>query len=305
MSANVLVHCPQNSGCSLFTLHLCWLLDAACQPDLPPCAPSVSNQLVSEACLPCTSLGSWVMKATVVADRFDVFRTHRHRFARRILFLNDPVKKMQTIMKKHWREDCGGLRAKQQQVDELFAHRQAEYDATIYQEDAANWTLLSSHLRRLGLLSPAVQARSHRPISIAAIATRTAAVLNFSTPTFAFEKFFVQVQDGLSRQTYPLRLGNTRYNFTEPEQQPLPPYEALVSSMFRNSAGRPPEDAVVCAVAAWEPHLTARYHGTGRCGPESQAPTCSEGGCQKATGSFGVPGVVASSAHPDISLMDD
>ena len=118
----LLVHCPQNSGCTLFTLYMCHLLSTACQPDLPACEQPAStarnnykNYAQEHASTPsalapfvgpmlgAAGAGSWVMKATIVGRYMDMFsRTKRH-FTHRILFFNDPVRQLQSLSAKKWR----------------------------------------------------------------------------------------------------------------------------------------------------------------------------------------------------------
>ena len=248
--SDVIVHCPQNSGCTLFTLYLCQLLGAACQPDLPPCEDKgfgrAPDLLSDKREIP------WVVKATIVEEKLDVYAHWRPHFAHSILFLNDPVRQNRSISAKPWRENCGGLETKQRRYDELFASDQKQYDTTIFQDEATNWTRMRPHLHRLGLLSRKVEARAHNPISIPAIARRTAAVLNYTAPTVHYHEFKAEILDKSARRFY-MRLGNTHYNYTKKEPNPLPPYKDTYKIRSYNKTQ-------VCEIAAREPYLTSLYH---------------------------------------------
>mmetsp|Transcript_56551 Transcript_56551/g.93456 ORF Transcript_56551/g.93456 Transcript_56551/m.93456 type:complete len:353 (-) Transcript_56551:232-1290(-) len=155
----VLIHCPQNSACTMFALYLCELLNAVCRPDTD-CA-DVDVWHVPESL-------SYVHKATFNGGGVDNIETSRvTRFTHRILWFRDPVQNYLSLVRKRYCRNCGGFAQKWASVELSYrAHYERTltpfYDAVIFEEDYYKPARLVALLWRLGLRGDFLEAYKMR-----------------------------------------------------------------------------------------------------------------------------------------------
>ena len=153
----VLIHCPQNAGCTAFALYLCELLDAACRPDTDCNEVPVWNVPRDVA---------YVHKATLSGTgEPDNPQTSRSiKFTHRILLFRDPVQNYLSLARKNWCNECGGFESKWRTTDTWFrAHylrdpagsvlrQEWPYNAVVFVEELGQPARLERLLRSIGLV---------------------------------------------------------------------------------------------------------------------------------------------------------